>query len=346
MFFAITPVESSLTTAPRVRGPALVACARGIRAVLATVLPGLLLAIPVADAIAGEFVIATNPPVGQSTCTTVQIRGFANESFAVGWTDSKGVAQTTTSTTASPSGGTQGFAQTCVDAGKKTTITVKNKTQRNEPVQEERSLALLDPPSSRVVTVLATNPTGSVVSIGGNLFTLGGGYTTVTTQVDYDRQSPTFGLLGGVVSASDFNITGSGAAGEFSIALGADAPWSINVGALWGIADFPSTGFSVPFSVALAGTLNFNSLLSPVVGSLTGTVTFLDNNLEVISGNLGLQSNFGFITGTYSSSGQSILVPEPPALLLVFAAGIALLWTTMLRRRRLWKPIDGPGLLR
>jgi hypothetical protein len=193
-----------------------------------------------------------------------------------------------------------------------------------------------NPPGQIVTTTLAVAP-GSTAALGGSTFDLGGSFTTIATEVDYDPTSPTYGNLGGLLPASEFDLHGTGTAGSFDLALSGDLPWTANLADIWG-KDVAGR-LSVPFSTPLFGKVAVGPLSSPFSGTAIGTVTFFADDSETISGSFDFTSGFGGIQGTLTASGSSVWVPEPSTVTLLCAGAVVVCgWRAVGRPR----PTIGP----
>lgn len=171
------------------------------------------------------------------------------------------------------------------------------------------------PPNNSVQTLFAVLA-GSTASVGGQNFNLGGGFTTLTTNVDYNPASPTYGQLSGSILAQLFQVSGTGGLGKLTITLAGNQPYSVNVLPLFN-AQTLDGGVSIPLSMLLAGTLSINGLNSPFSGIANGTDTVFPGNTDNLDLAFDLTSNFGEVTGTFLADGTEQLIPEPSALAII-----------------------------
>jgi hypothetical protein len=279
-------------------------------------------------AIAGGFVTDASP-VAQSTDTTVIIKGVAGDSFSISFTDSKGVARSVTVTVT-----VSNFNQRwTVPAGKGTKITIKNLSEPKVPSQSVNSLAFA-PGLQRAETVLAINA-GSTFTAFGQTFDLGGSFQTVATSYDLDPSSPTYGNLSGFIPSSAFEVLATNGPQQIHFSLNSDTLFSITAALTPGTA-LPDTGIAVPYDQPLSGTLTFLGLTEPFTGDINGAVTFFADNLETIAGHIVL-NDIG--SGQFSSSGQTVVVPEPRTWLLL-ALGLPLALALRRFGNRRWRERD------
>lgn len=280
--------------------------ALGVPVVLAAVLA----AAPSGPAGAGPFTIGTSRNY-QDTATDVTVTGEAGERFSITYVDEDGVTRSKTVTIATA------LTTASVPAKKGTTITVRNLSQPERPAQTKVA-SRFDPPGEVVVTALTVDP-GSALTAFGDTFVLSGGFTAFGTDVVYDPTAPDFGMLSGILPQSRFSLSGTGATGTVLLALDADHPWSIDLGAAWD-ADVPDSGLILPYSQGFTGTLTFGALTMPFAGTIAGTVTFFRGGRETVAGTFDLGGGLG--TGRVSATGASQLVQiaEPASLLLVVSA--------------------------
>jgi autotransporter-associated beta strand protein len=188
-----------------------------------------------------------------------------------------------------------------------TPVTVRNLTE--SPVNLAVGTAnTLQPGQNTSNTALALATTQSTLDLGGNTYNLGGQFETVANQVEYSNLSPNYGNLSGTIPAANFHVQGSGNAGTVALSLNSGSPWTQNLASIWGQVPPPS-GLSVAFSAPLSGTLLDNSGSSSFVGSMSGSVTYFDNDQETISANLSVTAGSLTGSGTIVASGQSQLVP-------------------------------------
>ncbi|MBI1924113.1 PEP-CTERM sorting domain-containing protein [Candidatus Poribacteria bacterium] len=283
----------------------------------------------ITDADAGALGVSTSS-VSQGTRIRVSVSGPPGDKVDVNWTDENGTPHSGRIVLPST-----GRGSIDVDAPSGSTITYTNVSEPGVPGGTGTIVASARfvPPNNTVVTDLALIP-GSTATVANQTFTLGGVFTTVATAVDYDSLSPTYGSFGGIIPATAFNVTGQGTAGTIGFELQNDETFALNLLPVWGLNNPPPPGgLSVPFNIILNGVLNFNSLSSPFSITVVGDVMFFDDNIEVISGTLSGDSDFGPIMGLFSSQGQSQLVPEPSSLLL-FGVGVLVALGYGLRRRK------------
>jgi hypothetical protein len=257
---------------------------------------------------AGPFLTDTTR-VSQGTATDVAIRGVPGESFRIAYTDAAGVARTKTVTL------TNLLAQhTTVPAKAGTGITITNLTQPAEPAQNYIAQRLT-PGADTAVTALAMNA-GSTLTAFGQTFALGGSFTTVATNADYDTASPGYGTLSGTIPSSFFDVFAEIAPNRIDFLLDGSGPqFQLDVAPTWD-ATLPDTGIAVPFTQALSGSLSFMGSTMPFTGQIAGSVTFHSSNFETIAGQITLD-NIG--SGVFSASGRTV-IPEPATLILMASA--------------------------
>lgn len=274
---------------------------------------------------AGPFVSGADPVV-KGTGNLVTIAGIPGETFQISYVDAGGVARTKTVTLVRDPRGTLGQAISTVPAAKGTTISIKNLTQPNEPV-DNHIAQRFTPGSDRTVTEMVVDA-GSTLTAFGQNYALGGRFTTVTTTANYDIASPGYGTLGGSIPSSFFDVFATLGGEQIMFDLdGSSTPFSMNVAAAWD-SDMPEVGIAVAFSQLLSGNLVHQGVSTPFTGSFTGSATFFPDNVERLAGRIVLD---GIGSGDFFASGRTTLIAEPGTLALI---GIALAGMGATVRRR------------
>ena len=213
-----------------------------------------------------------------------------------------------------------------VQAKNGTKITIENTT---EQITRQITAALFTPPSNFVVSAFSIEP-GSALTFAGNTFALSGGFNVVSTNVDYNPNSATFGVESGIAHLISIQASGAGGAIHFTVPK---APtFTINLAPLWA-RNLPNGGLSVPFTLSFSGTLSFNSLSSPFTGVFSGRDTFFPNGSVQTQGLFNISSDFGSGTGTLFASAHPQITPEPSTLGLL-GIGVACMAGCTLRSRR------------
>jgi len=279
---------------------------------------------------AGPITVTVNRYTN-GTVESVTVTGVKGECVNVAYTDENGKSQTTNdkAMTGSPIGSPiTGSASFKIQPKSGTIVTVTNTDEPGVPgASSSFTAAVLNPPDNAALTSLAALP-GSTATFGGNQLTMTGSLSALSTSMDYDSSSATYGFEGGHILTGQFDFAGTDSGGApivGSIFLAANSPWSVNLAPAWG-QDMTPTGISVPLSESLAGTLSVNGTSTPFTGTVTGTISFFDDDFLTVDAGLNLTSDFGPITGTILTSGQCVLVvPEPATLVLLGVGALGLL---------------------
>ena len=209
-------------------------------------------------------------------------------------------------------------------------VTVTNTSEPGVPTQ---TVSIFAPGRNQVVSTYAVASSSSI-SLGSDVFSLTGKFTTIDTNVYYNQLSVNYGIETGYFS--NLSIQATGSAGSVVFLLGSSPMYSLNLSSAWATQ---ANDASVPIDFPFAGVLLFNGSPSSFSGTFDGFDTFGYDGSTTASGTITFDTAFGEFSGSMTASAQPTLqaIPEQSTwmMLLIGFAGLgAQLRSAEWRRQR------------